>query len=397
MASDRTSDYKHTFRPRCRLAPVKYAPNPDDRPPIKAQYFYASIIPIDDPLSANVAADNRSTKPQPRPFGPGDNNALEQAWLSLASDVDRVNHDDARYNRKHKEASSQAIDEKRVVIVEAIARKHIEKHRGTAETYQVTLPLSDGLPSTPMPACCTELTLDVSQALERVFCALLRRTTPGLEPEAVSQDVLSAMSLLRQPIENIRQADETLSTQEITPKYEEASVDTRKKPTNKRRSGIDFDFQGRARSASQPTQYPSRTETPVGSPNHLRPLAGNDGISGKPFVRVETEKSSRSSSPRQGAGHEDLKSSQGATSSSETIEAKQRVQHRTRTLRELKMENAGGSPTPNDKEIPTTTTEVAVGVSKLHMVSLPMLQMKPIYWSPVNDMAVVTRATWFYR
>ena len=41
--------------------------------------------------------------------------------------------------------------------------------------------------------------------------------------------------------------------------------------------------------------------------------------------------------------------------------------------------------------------DVPVGVSRLHMVSLPNLQMKPIYWSPINDMAVVTRATWFYR
>jgi hypothetical protein len=31
------------------------------------------------------------------------------------------------------------------------------------------------------------------------------------------------------------------------------------------------------------------------------------------------------------------------------------------------------------------------------MVSLPVLQMKPIYWSPVNDMSIVMRATWFYR
>lgn len=31
------------------------------------------------------------------------------------------------------------------------------------------------------------------------------------------------------------------------------------------------------------------------------------------------------------------------------------------------------------------------------MVTLPALQMKPIYWSPVNDLTTVLRATWFYR
>ncbi len=41
--------------------------------------------------------------------------------------------------------------------------------------------------------------------------------------------------------------------------------------------------------------------------------------------------------------------------------------------------------------------EIPVGISRLHMVSLPLLQMKPIYWSPVNDISIVLRATWFYE
>ena len=47
----------------------------------------------------------------------------------------------------------------------------------------------------------------------------------------------------------------------------------------------------------------------------------------------------------------------------------------------------------NTKEV----VDVLVGVSKLHKVRLPALQMEPIYWSPVNDVASVTRGTWFYR
>lgn len=41
--------------------------------------------------------------------------------------------------------------------------------------------------------------------------------------------------------------------------------------------------------------------------------------------------------------------------------------------------------------------DVPVGASRLHHVQLPSLQMKPIYWSPVHDIAVVTRGTWFYK
>ncbi|PBP25750.1 DDHD domain protein [Diplocarpon rosae] len=40
---------------------------------------------------------------------------------------------------------------------------------------------------------------------------------------------------------------------------------------------------------------------------------------------------------------------------------------------------------------------VPVGVSRLHLVKLPALQMQPIYWSPIHDIAAVIRGTWFYK
>jgi hypothetical protein len=42
-------------------------------------------------------------------------------------------------------------------------------------------------------------------------------------------------------------------------------------------------------------------------------------------------------------------------------------------------------------------SDVPVGVSRLHLVQLPTLQMRPLYWSPVHDIATVTRGTWFYK
>ncbi|KAK8929909.1 putative phospholipase [Metarhizium anisopliae] len=50
-----------------------------------------------------------------------------------------------------------------------------------------------------------------------------------------------------------------------------------------------------------------------------------------------------------------------------------------------------------ETESEASVLDVVVGISRLHKVSLPALLMKPIYWSPVNDVAVVMRATWFYR
>lgn len=79
---------------------------------------------------------------------------------------------------------------------------------------------------------------------------------------------------------------------------------------------------------------------------------------------------------------------------------------RSRTANPVRTSNTlgdRGGPDPirhrtgNDWQIHETSKDVTVGMSRLHMVSIPALQMKPIYWSPVNDVAVVTRGTWFYR
>lgn len=60
---------------------------------LKAQFFYSSPLPLDDPLSVvPTPTGSVSVKHPPRPFAAGDNNALEEAWLGLASEKDRKNH-----------------------------------------------------------------------------------------------------------------------------------------------------------------------------------------------------------------------------------------------------------------------------------------------------------------
>jgi hypothetical protein len=48
-----------------------------------------------------------------------------------------------------------------------------------------------------------------------------------------------------------------------------------------------------------------------------------------------------------------------------------------------------------DPEAPSA--KIAVGVSRLHHVAMPDLNLEPIYWRPVNDVSPVVRATWFYK
>lgn len=88
----------HTHGPTCKLArTVAFSGSKEntDIPELKAQFFYASPLPIDDPLSAvpvPSGSDSKGTKHPLRPFSLADNHALEIAWASLASDADRKLH-----------------------------------------------------------------------------------------------------------------------------------------------------------------------------------------------------------------------------------------------------------------------------------------------------------------
>src|ERR1700680_1293279 len=91
------SQVAHTYGPTCRLAPAvtfSSSISDDDIPPLKAQFFYASPSPIDDPLSAAptpASSDSKSIKHTPRPFSAYDQSALEEAWLGLGSGTDKKN------------------------------------------------------------------------------------------------------------------------------------------------------------------------------------------------------------------------------------------------------------------------------------------------------------------
>ena len=81
----------HTYGPTCLLQTESNAftrrasEASTDAPRIKAQFFYCSTLPIDDPLSPvpppPTPSAPKSSKVPPRPFSVHDNRALEDAWL----------------------------------------------------------------------------------------------------------------------------------------------------------------------------------------------------------------------------------------------------------------------------------------------------------------------------
>lgn len=339
-----SSDMAHTYSPACRLAP---APSPEpvagleDIPSMKAQFFYSSPISIDDTLSAATivgSAESKSIKLPLRPFSPGDTVALEKAWLSFASDRDRRNHRQAQRNRSPSPSLSKENAAKLSAIVAQLATKHREKHD------------REGQPPLAGVVCCQELTIDASAELRKEFCAVTRRRQRSLDHDIVVQGVMEQLKRYKSGPEA------SLAGQ--AGKF--ASIPLGTSPIPRHISAAE----------SRPSTAGGEGELPPLAPPPARPAVADDGISGKPFVRVQPSDRSSNTTP------EDM-STRGRGRSDSTAPPPK-------------------SPT-EAIERGHDSVEVPVGISRLHMVSLPVLQMKPIYWSPVNDIVVVTRATWFYR
>ncbi|KAK7428761.1 hypothetical protein QQZ08_004686 [Neonectria magnoliae] len=407
MADD-YENHRHTYGAKCRLAPVARIEREDNIPPIEAQFFYSSVLPIDDPLSTSFAAgpsESRSGKGQLRPYSRGDNTALEKAWLGLISDNDRRAHENVRRGRALDTESSQIIADKLASLVQDIASTHWNRHRSKHQPQDLSLPSYGALPTTNVPACCSELVVDVFHELERTFCALVRKRTPSLDIDKVMQQVVLVLDRLRREAEKL--AESRPSTADVAtsrpgtasntntishpisriPKIKTESRSAMSRNQDKQPFGGGFETKSRRISISQSKTQSPRSQTPSNSPALTRPPVLDDGISGQPFVRVDSPNpypEATSTSMARVDGH--LPDAPPHEDENDVVSARDNELEATERT---DMTNAGNHR-PDD-------VEVAVGISRLHMVSLPALQMKPIYWSPVNDVAVVMRATWFYR
>lgn len=390
----------HTYGSSCRLAPVE-EPHPDDAlldglPPINAQFFYHSLIPIDDPLSTATIAptsDSKSAKSILRAFSHADNNALERAWLGLASSSDRETHQ--ALLRKTKLSPALAAHNAQMLseLVQELARKHKEKH---THENQARLPMeqpSESLASMVLPVCCQELLIDASTMLRETFCEISRRKQSALDQESVVERVMTIVAEREQPSPITVSARTIPSALTPSPRTDGFVV-----------PGLSTSSRGRASSlASNPAA--SRSESTESRAKQLsmastsmpdkslsksglipvRPPVVDDGISGKPFLKVGDP------------GSKPLAETAAPLAEAGLLQTTQTEARGHDDNLQTDHCSTGMPSKHTGAEKKQRSTEVAVGVSKLHMVSLPALQMKPIYWSPVNDISIVSRATWFYR
>ncbi|KAL7928832.1 DDHD domain-containing protein [Trichoderma chlorosporum] len=367
---------EHSLGPACRLRPTPDADTDkeDGIPSVKAQFFYTAVYPIDDPLSGTVpssSADSKPSKGPLRPFSQDDNDMLQQAWLGLMSESHRTQHDAISNGREPDSFATKSDTERRDQLIQELVSKHILIHTNNqARTSTTQAP--EALPETLLTACCPQLALDALAELDTAFCALVRRTNPLFDVDEVVKDVMTVMG---QPHE-LRSIPNSRRNVPIR-----HPLLTREKHADIASDRISTLTDGTASSLR---------ETPGTRTRRERRTAGyattsDDGISGRPFVRVLS-----SEHTQQTAAAKEQRSEEPAIEPPQATDKTVQMDDAIPAEESTELEDAVPNLDDEDKD-------VVVGLARLHKVSLQTLQMKPIYWSPVNDVAIVTRGTWFYK
>ncbi|KAF3482197.1 DDHD domain-containing protein [Arthroderma uncinatum] len=355
----------HTYGPTCLLyeAPgntvIKGGPDEVIPPPptVRSQFFYLSSLPIDDPLTPITApATGSHTQLPPRPFSSRDSIALEEAWQALRVDFEREAKSDAR---------------------ERGSRESTLKLRGLPEDIQRNRRGSDG------QLIRNSKTLPVSR---------LR-----LEGKENKRSPLGAREIF---------VDGSVTASSTPPNPRKGTPPDSGTSKQRRRTLGSYETSERLQKCQEmPAQSTPKTPTRCGTPYQngedarMRAMADTN-VTGSPFIRAPVR--DRSDSAASSAwGNEDIleqmkRPQNEGNSSTPPLTAALELDGDVKSKPGDEPFKSESRPSSAGSEVDTGVT-VTVGATRLHLVELPKLQMKPIYWSPVNDISSVIRATWFYK
>ena len=334
----------HTYGPTCLLRPEsntthQKTPNDSEDPPkIRAHFFYSSALPIDDPLSPVPSLSNsKSVGPSrvpPKAFSLLDNIALEEAW------------------QKYQER--QAGDKADQRQHESVERSHeqLSRYDESAREFEKAIASEEG----------------VGSVREQAGSGNSRDATG---PSFSTGD----------------------SKAEVTEEYSYHSGASALPITNNQRQALQASRPNQRRTNAIESQHSSLGETiPSGSQQKRISQELNYGsspsqrnTSGTPFARARTRLEVPKSSTQSSFVLEGYDGSNEAVRPS-TSRASDKVG--------LSQHHRHNSSVPSNMAKSTT---IPVGISRLHFVQIPELQMGPIYWDPVHDVSSVVRGTWFYK
>jgi len=357
-------DQGHSYGPTCALYesdndhPVADGTTP---PKIKAQFFYASPLPIDDPLSPlpPITSEQIANQP-PQPFSSRDNAALEEAWQG--------------FHRRQEEFKARPGSR-------GLHRMFSfpKFQSGQILTPELTSPVaeSSGFAFPTMPDFRSQSRNSISRrkssrkASSRSHSPVMTRKqsdrTTKLSTAPESEVMLD---------QDDGQENGTSRQQTVEEIAEELDFGTVKRRTHRSPMGEHRRRNGSA-DITPPTEdaIPEHEEIPASDPTLVpsyTAIGEESAISGRPFARAPSTRQAMS-----------------RTNGNTPLPSPRLEKSQVKTTTSLRP----ADPLSEERR----KTFVPVGVSRLHLVEFPDLAMKPIYWSPINDTSHVIRATWFYK
>ncbi|KAL8897685.1 MAG: hypothetical protein Q9192_002459 [Flavoplaca navasiana] len=341
----------HTYGPDCSLHPDSNVftrrastVNGEDPPPIRAQFFYSSPLPIDDPLSPVPPPSNKAagSRVPPRPFSVADNKNLEEAWRQLQNASDEKKDVKKRTSTlKRDESSSDEFEEK----------PEPSSPRSPTDPLLVLSDNPDHIPfDSTLPVNADEIRADEIEAgLPKKHRFSFSKQDKVGKDEDSQQDSPSRNNSRRS-------------------KRSSMDAPYGSSPVERDTTGTPFlRVASRLRSRSRTRQVPLVDGTAERTDFASEGQAETDG---KSTLTAQQSHDTNAGMPQ--AGSDNGSSSRWANA----------VRHRRRFSRRQNK--------PEQITVP-------VGISRLHLVEMPDLKMGPIYWDPIHDISSVTRGTWFYK
>lgn len=352
----------HSYGPTCAL---HLESNGEDEvvdgltpPKVKVQFFYASPLPIDDPLSPlpPIQADRVANQP-PQPFSIRDNAALEEAWQGYQ----------ARQQDSKSRPSSRGLHR---------MFSFPKFQSGNALTPELTSPVAESsghaFPTVP----------DFRSQSRH---STMRRKS-GRKSSSRSQSPTISRKQSAVTKVNTMSDNQVMLDQEMVQDNSTAAPSTVEDVAEELQVGT-----AKRRKHRSPFRERRRNGSDISPPDHLIPedqvasldlpqatvnISSNHGssISGRPFARAPSTRQL----PSRWNGNSPLASPRPEKYHSKELELSSPQQ-------------------ASDRKDDRLKAFVPVGISRLHLVEFPELSMKPIYWNPINDTSHVIRATWFYK
>lgn len=359
----------HTYGPSCLLVDdeqdltrFQSLPSP---PGIRSQFFYISSLPIDDPLAPlpPPTSGTGNERLPPTPFSARDNIALEEAWHDLR---------EARKTKlsgTHRSRPNTSTGPPGIAVPGHESVSNVER-RMLANQEDPSLVGSRG-------STLSNLQLFPDDLPSRSHKSHIAFATGSAE---IQTHGLGKENRVSSPLDDGFKHDAPRGI----------AIDRKRA----RSSSVNESGAAKRRSSSPlEAENVGEGDAEIGS---LRADRSHDAsMSGSPFIRAPISqpqtplgRSFESSSSKEGGEWQaELRTSTAPRSAPKPsgLRTTVSIDQLTQDSQRERTEEASAQ------------SKIPVGVSRLHLVELPNLKMKPIYWSPLQDISSVVRATWFYK